>query len=294
MRAALAAVLTLVAATPASAAPLQSLGRASGPVHVDDRHVAWTPAAGTTRVRDTATGATTDVTNPAGCARTAVGAGPLLFECPPQGIDLALPAIVDIATRDERRPFTSDGIRHSHVSLEQLRWVGIGRHWLHALASGYHYSGVSDFYDWRDGARRWDDAGPRRIPNLDLPGLFAPLCRPLTRRENEQLAYESTNRYSAPFAYRGGWALLDGRRVRAQRCGAAKPVTLCATACGAARGLGPGGRVAWTRRRTLHARRLGTRRAWSWRVPAGTSVAGVTLHAVIAVSGGRLLLGATR
>jgi hypothetical protein len=29
-------------------------------------------------------------------------------------------------------------------------------------------------------------------------------------------------------------------------------------------------------------------------VPAGTSVAGVTLHAVIAVSGGRLLLGATR
>ncbi|MEA2450214.1 MAG: hypothetical protein QOG63_2146 [Thermoleophilaceae bacterium] len=233
------------------------------------------------------------ITAPSTCdgrpaALRAVGSGLALFEArcddsaPPAGLVLrvATGAVTPAA------PFGNESERPGGDWLD-----AIGAHWVKVLSWGYHWHDRR-YVDWRTGAvKHEDDAGSHRYPNLDRPGLFAPICRPLRRRENlDDDAYDN----GPPWLYydqAGGWGVTQLKEYATR----ANQPTLVLQRCGARRprielpwGVLGRGIVAWAEPRggveyRVHVLRLRDGRRFSWRANAWQSP-------VVSVAGRRVFV----
>lgn len=275
-----AAVLALAASgvlsAPVSGAPLRPIAHPRGPAVSDGRsQVAWIALAGerlTIQGRVGVREAHLLVPLPDLCAQlVAVAHREALLSCEsarygnvPVGRVVTL---VDGAVLE-----TSD-----NTGDESRTWLGLGRHWLAASVTGYHYSGLSLI-------SRGDQ--PERAPNdafhaidLDRRDLFRPLCSPL-RRSAADVSEESTGAGAYnPFLYEPPFGIDAAGRpgpLLARRCGSRAPIVLsrCTRGCDSLQ-LGAG-LVSWSEgRRTVRVRSLrdGWTRTWHLRRTDVCSVA---------------------
>jgi hypothetical protein len=198
--------ITALALAAAAAAPSVAHGssafRDAGPVGgaVVSDGVRWAaierPDATVTLI-DTRTGLRRTVTPPARCAigagagmgLGALGGGALAWQCAPDQpgatSDAPEPLLYDIPSRQWTRPDAVAarwrGIASSSASSVSFAITGVGRRWLSAWSSGYHWHSVDLFARAGDTAVSTDSGGAGAAPDLDAAGGFTVLCHPLAR-----------------------------------------------------------------------------------------------------------------
>jgi hypothetical protein len=171
------ALLLAVLAAPAQAADVGGWQRVpdAGYVFTDgDRLAAWMLDADTVRVRER--GSEHDLELPGACSGgllLAVGGARLLFECPLDASYALMDARAGTLTPPPPMPF-SDG--------DEVTPFAVGAQWLAAHVTDDE--GEADYIGYArldgSGAVR-APGGTRVVPDLDLPELLRPLCRPLRR-----------------------------------------------------------------------------------------------------------------
>jgi hypothetical protein len=196
----------------------------------------------------------------------AAGGGLLLFDTSCEERTL-IGSIVDVATGRVRTtvPIESQGERGRDA------FGDVGRHWVRVHYGGYHWHDVR-YVDWRTGAVEGDDAWrPHSYPDLDRRDLFAPVCRPLRRPQNQSTdSYVHGPRY-LDYQQRGGWGVArwkdsyspghDRWTSKLQRCGSERPLLKVLGAPMLGRGI-----AVWVAERGKPvALRLRDRRRFVWR-----------------------------
>jgi hypothetical protein len=241
-----AAVLTVclaLAADAAFAAPARltahRLGAAPAVLGSDGaRFVAWpTPDFERTAVYDARTGAIDEVARPPGvCIATGIGAGALVYTCEGAYAAIGTARLMNLRTGTVR-PVVGDPPA-PFGQFPARSFIAVGARWIQATVSDYH-SDVSGFYSRATGEPYGGPTvfGPHVQPDLDSPGLRAPICSPLVARGRQFDPYDSNDGY---------WPLqIEGRNaldvIRAGRtgqtklvlrhCGTTRHRTICRTWC---------------------------------------------------------------
>jgi hypothetical protein len=271
IRATLTAVLlALAAAAPAAAAAVPDpiaftkLADATGPVRTDIRYAAWPTATGVD-VLDTTTGALSHHDPPAPrCDFQALGGARLLWQC----IEAGWPQRVRVEHIPSR---TISVVEYGG----DTRFHAVGRHWLHGLSSGNHYSGVSGWF--RIGGSGRHSSNQRmeadEVEDLDRPGLFRALCSPL--RRDPTPGYEFDTNYHGdpylPYTYEPPYGLRhNGGSLHLDRCGSTDIVYLDGRARSSQL---LGGWVTWVRGSWVNALFPARRARYSWRFDQRDSAA---------------------
>ena len=173
--------------------------------------------------------------------------------------------------------------------LDQVEYDGVGSRWLSILYSGNHYYG-HEFLNRASGVLRPAPRAPDRVVDLDAPGLYRRLCRPVVRPS----VLDSEDPSPVPtLVMRAGVATIstftaadpDGRVVL-ERCGRRPRVI-------DRRGsyqqpLLAGGEVAWIAGRALRMRSLATGRVRALRISRLAQLVGVAHGRIYLVEHRRL------
>ena len=192
---------------------------AQGPLADGDRWVAWDdPSRPRTTVRDDVRGRTRSVERPPGCSSVLIGGGNLLWACRGDDVVLDLRSGARRAVPAPPEPPPYGG---------SYGYARIGRRWLERSFFDYHVEGTLHYVDLQTGERRDGPSGrpspddvaasPREVVDLDEPDLASPLCRPLSRRRQDD--FEVTPSF-LPYFFDGRMGAEVGyQRIAIQRCG---------------------------------------------------------------------------
>jgi hypothetical protein len=223
MRRALATALgALTLTAPATAAATDAApgfrlaGQATAPAQADSRYAAWPLADGAVKVLDTSTGRRKNHTAGTGCSFAALGSGRLLWKCG-YGNEAE---VRELATGKVTRVRFTGGDSSTHFRA-------VGRHWFHVVVSGNHYGNLSSWVRIATGESRTSAqrqvAG--EVEDLDSPGLYRPLCRPLRREADPSYEPDTIGNFGDPYlpyeyeAPYGAHVIGSGRQVLLDRCG---------------------------------------------------------------------------
>jgi hypothetical protein len=249
----LASVVLLAAPAVAAGDPFLPFadGAASPAIGDGERFAAFMSDPRTVHVMDR--GFESDVPVPSSCADPVVledvGGGQALVNCGDRGVVGAEgdPLLLDLVTGAWHEPPGARRLLHQIRSGdESASFSEVGEHWLGGEANGYHSYGAL-WLAWRTGVFEDDEGDAGQMPDLDAPGLFVPLCRPLVRATEHE--YDQTGDgprfvrfpYEPPFAYVG---------LAVRRCGSRRRTLIDMAGHGVQVG---GGLVTWLRDDTVRA-----------------------------------------
>jgi hypothetical protein len=289
------ALALIVCASAADAAratpPLRPIATATNVIGDGAHRVAYQPYPGSAMVLDERTWRRRPVPAPAGCTLGGFGAGNLLWSCPSNmGVDL-------------RGVVTALQTGLSYDLPPQPPWVGnyigaqafvaVGARWARVEGNGYR-AHLLHWVDLRTGAQNPPHRRSRReIPDLDTPGLWRTLCRPLRVPliyQDEILLVPSPTAYRPPYAAAVETTERGNDRMLLWRCGQARGrvIAHCVGALGCTTPLLTDRAVAWLQL-GLHVRLLRSDRTLVWpRIPHYAALA-LTREHVWLVRGQRLL-----
>ena len=248
----------------------------------DGGYGAWRQKDGDLALFDSANGSVRKIAPPAGCFGGSAGDGKVIWNCGEKGHGL----VVDIKSGARTNIDTDQQTSGIDTTWN---WVGVGPEWAALEATGYHFTRFPSYYNLRDRRTAYQDFNrPELVPDLDMPGLWRPLCAGLTQtRYDDHDVYPEQTRFR-PYRYERPYGLeFVPNRVTLYRCGGRPPVVLGRTA-------NPsidlkGGLVAWTSGTRIWAYDVRRRQKTSWRI-ADFARGSVTGGPTVALTDGHLLV----
>lgn len=217
---------------------------------------------------------------PAGCSAAAFGSGRVAYECDESSVRVE--HFPGLGWRLPRHLAVTSLTGEEHVDVQVLSpmtWVhamsvaDVGAQWIASPGGAHHARSSVEYINWRTSEIRGMQAWDLTLrPDLDAPGLLAPICDPLRARANPDPGEYDLDWNRFDVTIRSGWALvgLSETRARLYRCGRAAPVRLPRVFVNPVLGAGWIGEVRYEQERGLiELLRLRDRRRFRVRLPRG-------------------------